>query len=281
MDGDGHDDVLVDAYGNSEGGRDAGAAYLVLGPVTGTLDLALADAKLVGEEAGDWVSGCVGAGDVDGDGHPDLLVGASGNDEGGDRAGAAYLVLGPVSGTVDLSVAHAKLLGEASTNYVGIVSGAGDVDGDGHPDLLVSADSNDEGGTDAGAAYLVLGPVSGTRDLSLADAKLVGEDAYDHAGYSVDGAGDVDGDGHDDLLIGSAVANAAYLVLGPVTGTRVLSLADAKLVGEALGDQAGISVSGAGDVDGDGLDDMLVGANSNDEGGYLAGAAYLLSGGGL
>jgi hypothetical protein len=91
VDADGHDDVLVGAYSNNGGGPDSGAAYLVLGPVTGTLELARADVKLVGEEANDWAGTTVsGAGDVDADGRGDLLIGAAYNDEGG----AAYLIYG-------------------------------------------------------------------------------------------------------------------------------------------------------------------------------------------
>jgi hypothetical protein len=86
------------------------------------------------------------------------------------------------------------------------------------------------------------------RDLSSADAKFVGEAAHEYAGASVSGAGDVNDDGRDDLLIGSwqGAANAAYLMLGPLTGTLDLSGADAKLVGEAADDGAGAAVSGAG-----------------------------------
>ena len=84
------------------------------------------------------------------------------------------------------------------------VSGAGDVDGDGHDDVLVGAPGNYGDGPFGGAGYLVLGPVTGTLDLSLADAKLMGENLRDRAGLSVSAAGDVDGDGHDDLLVGAA-----------------------------------------------------------------------------
>ena len=103
MDGDGLADVLVGAPVNDEGGDDAGAAYLILGLVTGALDLSVADAKLLGERNSDVLAAAhnvAGAGDVDGEGRDDLLVGSS-NDEGGDQAGAAYLVLGPVTGTLD------------------------------------------------------------------------------------------------------------------------------------------------------------------------------------
>jgi hypothetical protein len=279
VDGNGHDDLLVGALGDDEGAFEAGAAYLVLGPVTGTRNLSFADAKLVGEERRDW-AGCSvsGAGDVDRDGHDDLLVGAFQNDEGGSDAGAAYLLLGPLTGTLDLSLADAKLVGESRGEYAGgHVSAAGDVVGDGHDDLLVGTEFNSL----AGRVYLVRGPVAGTLDLSLADAALVAEERYDFLTRGSD-AGDVDGDGHDDLLLGALGndegAGAAYLVLGPVTGTLDLSLADAKLTGERPGDWAGASISGAGDVDGDGHDDLLIGAPYNDEEGSAAGSAYLVLG---
>ncbi len=287
VDGDGRADMLVGAYGNDEGGSAAGAAYLVFGPVTGTLDLSPAAAKLVGEGPdSDYASIVAGAGDVNGDGHDELLVGAP--YEGRSSRGAAYLVLGPVTGTLDLAMAETKFVGEEAGDQAGWVSGAGDVNGDGNDDLLIGAHGNDEGRPDAGAAYLVVGPyASGARDLSSAHAKLVGEESDDLV-WDVSDAGDVDSDGHHDLLIsaqgndeGGPEAGAAYLVLGPVTGTRDLSLADAKLVGEENGDEAGVSVSGAGDVDADGRADILVGALHNGEGGPAAGAAYLLYGGGL
>lgn len=280
--GDGVPDLLIGAPNYESSGSRTGAAHLVLSPVRGDLDLALADATLIGEEADDGAGSAVSAaGDVDGDGYGDLLVGAHGNGGGAEVAGAAYLIAGPVSGEVALATADARLLGANEGDQAGwAVAQAGDANGDAISDLFVGARFNSAGGERAGAAYLVLGPVSGEVELSAADASLFGEQAWSSAGYAVSTAGDADGDGLADLLVGSSEVDgsgAAYLVLSPVSGDLDLAAADAKLVGELAGDTAGTSVATAGDTNGDGLADLLVGAQLNDDGGSSAGSAYLIS----
>jgi hypothetical protein len=228
-------------------------------------------------------------GDVDGDGLGDVLVGAYLSSAGGAQSGIAYLVLGGRSGTIPLASADARLLGEDAADGAGMsVAGAGDVDGDGLADLLVGAFGVDDAGGQSGAAYLVRGAPSGDLDLSLADARLTGESGGDYAGYSVAGAGDVDADGFADVLVGAPSRDdgttdngVAYLVRGPFSGTVPLATADARLVGTAYMDVAGIAVSSAGDTDGDGYADVLVGANRADGGASDAGIVYLLTGGGI
>ena len=281
LNGDGADDILVGAYKHAAGGLEAGAAYLLHGPISGVIDLTDSDAKLVAEASVNFAGHRVaGAGDVDNDGYDDVLVSARLDNDGGSDAGAVYLLYGPASETVNLSDADAKLIGEWSYEFAGSsVSSAGDVNADGYHDILVGAFDTYVG---TGKAYLVHGPVYGDVDLSLAVARFLGEVVEDNVGVSVSTAGDVNSDGYDAILIGEGSggesAGAVYLVHGPISGDVELSSAHAKIVGEAAGDQAGYSVGGGVDVDGDTVDDLIVGAPFETGNGEEAGAAYLILG---
>ncbi len=245
------------------------------GPCT-ALSLFAADAKLKGAPCDNAGTSVAGAGDVNGDGYDDILVGAYEYVHGCDDPGTAYLVHGPVSGVMYLSYAAASFPGEDYFDQAGdVVASAGDVNGDGYDDLLITAPGHDM----VGAVYLIHGPVSGERPLATADAKLTGEAWADLVSSSLSSADDVDGDGLADLLVGAcnhdyngSGAGAVYIVSGSVTGTVSLAAADATLVGSATMDCAGISVASAGDMSGDGLDDVLVGAIGHGDGG----AAYLV-----
>ncbi|MCK5773019.1 MAG: FG-GAP repeat protein [Thermoplasmata archaeon] len=300
VNGDGFDDILIGATGNDDGGTGVGQTYLILGKASGLVmdtDLSNADASFYGENAEDG-SGSPGSGvgDVNGDGYDDILIGAAGNDDGGNIAGKTYLIFGKASGWLmdtNLSNADASFIGENSDDRSGAsVSGVGDVNGDGFDDILIGARGNIEGGDPwAGQTYLILGKASGwatNTDLSNADASFIGEDATDMSGVSVSGAGDVNGDGFDDIIIGARSdeeggdsAGQTYLILGKGSGWNMdtdLSNADASFIGEDAQDECGISVSGAGDVNGDGYDDILIGAYFNNEGGDKAGQIYLILG---
>ena len=290
--GDGRSDLLVGGPWADDGGTLSGTVWLVAGGTTGTLDLAAAHGRIIGESSSDQAgTSAAMLGDTDGDGFDDIGVGAVGDGAGGAGAGAAYVVLGPVSGDVDLGVADLVAVGENAGDQAGYaVAGGGDQNGDGYTDLLVGAPYHDYGAADSGAAYVLLGGAhSGTVDLSAADAKVAGEGGDDGAGWSLANAGDMDGDGDDDVLIGAVLedsaatnAGAAYLMYGPLAPFTGLASADAKLTGERDSDYAGNSIASVGDTDGDGNGDVLLGAPYEDYGvGTRSGSAYLVLGQGL
>ena len=220
--------------------------------------------------------------DLDGDGTDAVVTSSYGYARTDYRAGAVYVVEGPVYGTMSLSAADAILEGESAEDYAGSGLAAADVNGDGNEDLIIGAGGNDEGGSSAGAVYVVHGPVSGVSDLALADAKLVADYPGGWAGDRVLSPGDVDGDGLDDLLIAApfddeagSCAGAVHLVWSPVVGTVSLAHAAAKFLGDGASSDLGRGIGPVGDVDGDGLPDLFVGSEYHDD---SAGAAYLLPG---
>ncbi len=272
----------------------AGAVAIYSGDSSGTVTEEAADAILLGGVE-DGVAGIrMAAEDLNGDGVPDLVASAPTSFFlfDGPGRGQVYVLLGPVSGVLGLEQdADTILRGEDTSSAAGIgLAIPGDLDGDGLPDLLVGAPSCSVGSEyAAGAAYIVPGTTRGEHALAgPGGAKLVGESRGAWAGYSVAGPGDVDGDGQPDLLIGSPFldvdgvgeqAGAAYLVYGPVSGTVGLGEpGQARLTGTVAYGTAGLSVAAAGDMDLDGVPDLLVSAPqvpTTDEG---HGAVYALSG---
>jgi len=194
---------------------------MVRGPVAGTVGLSAADCVLQGPgssyEAGRAVAG---GGDVNGDGYADVLVSSVYDSS---YRGVVWVIDGPMSGTLSLSGADATIQGASSSDYLGYgISNAGDVDGDRKDDILVGAMFGDSTTTDGGTAWLVLGPVTGTVEVSVdAAASFGGAASSDYVGWSVDIVPDTDGDHFADLLIGAygndtwgSNSGAAYLVLG-------------------------------------------------------------------
>ncbi len=232
----------------------------------GFLGLDTVGTLLAGEVGGDRAGQSVAyAGDQDGDGNDDVIVGAFQADA---LAGAAYVLTAPLSAS-SVGDGH-KLSGVTAGDRSAIpVAGGGDFDGDGQPDVLVGAFRV---GGSMGAGYLVQGPIGAGSSLASADVTWTG-DAGDFAGRALGFAGDVDGDGADDVVFGAYGSGRTYLITLLAGGDGDLTAAHAVWSAEAAGDEAGRAVAGAGDFDGDGLSDAIIGARAAD-GGY----AYLVSG---
>ena len=300
FDGDGYEDVLIGApyYGSNN----TGAAYLICGDSSPLESITLSDANFIfeGEEANDYAGWSVSsAGDVNNDGYDEILIGAPYAGIGDN--GAAYLVFGGQgcsgTSTINLTNANVKFTGEQISDLAGYqVAGGGDFNNDGLADMLIGAPKNGVGNN--GAAYLLVGVAdyandSITLNLSKANIKYIGVGNSDEAGTSVAFAGDVNGDGYADLLIGApyldglnkinnAASNigASYLLYGSqyIDGSYYLNVvANATYIGEEANDNAGYSVASAGDFNGDGYSDILIGAKGFGTGDY--GKAYLINGG--
>jgi FG-GAP repeat/Putative Ig domain len=285
---DGRADVVVGApYTGRSGSYGVGSAYVIFGKSsTATVDLAALDKggfRIVGAAAhGNAGSSVGGAADVNGDGRADLVVGAP-NVRNNARigSGSAYVVFGKSSSSpVDLDVPGASGFRIDGDTYSGTgtsVAGAGDVNGDGRGDVVVGAPyAGRNGSFGVGSAYVVFGKSSpASVDLTALDEggfRIEGANALDNAGASVAGSGDVNGDGRADVVVGAPGASnngrvgsgSAYAIFGKASSSAVdlatLGGQGFRVDGGNVYYQTGRSVSGAGDVNGDGRPDIVVGA---------------------
>jgi hypothetical protein len=314
LDGDGAVDLAVCAFGDDDGGTNAGAVYVVfldtILDVKGAQKLSMNHSALSTFYTLDadnrFGHSIASLGDVDADGVLALAVGAFEDDDGGTDAGAVFLLLLDTTGNVTDAQKISALYGDLSTFYT-LVSGdkfgnaiasLGDLDDDNEVDIAVTSYKDKDGSTRAGAVYVLF--LKSDRRVKSAQkiSMLYGGvnvfytlEAEDHFGSSVERLGDVDGDGMVDLAVGTVHdddgrfnAGAVYILFLNADGT----LKDARKISMLYGnfssfyqldtsDILGHSIAALGDIDGDGVMDLAVGAYGDDEGVSGAGAIYVIS----
>ena len=263
VNGDGYPEVIAGAHGyGSFTGRTYIYDYFMKNEIFPELTLTGPSAGIV------FGASVSSAGDVNGDGFPDIIAGAPAYSS---NTGRAYIFFGGISMDNNADII---LTGEAISNlFGGSVSSAGDVNGDGFSDVIVGANAYS---ANTGRTYIYFG---GSVMDNTADVIMTGVSTYDF-GTSVSSAGDVNGDGFSDVIVGADgyfnVRGKAFIYLG---GISMDNVSDVTLLGDSLYSYIGHSVSSAGDVNGDGYSDVIVGNPSSLNSYYGFGEAYIFFGG--
>lgn len=287
INGDGITDIIIGAPEEGTGG----SSYIIFGTTTGFSNINLSTlttnqgfaiySSTAYEQNGYSVSKI---GDINGDGYDDIIIGAYGAQDNTAGYGIGYVIFGKASGfnaiDVDTMTTNQGFSIINSNNLGHSVSGAGDFNKDGYDDFIISAVSTKTGGNGLGTTYLLFGHSGSFSNIDLSKAltsnqgfMITGDPNYYYSGYSVSGAGDVNGDGYDDIVIGApgsiysnpVSTGRSYVIFGG-TNTLTISLANLNanqgfsITGAKAGNRIGISISAAGDVNGDGYDDVIIGA---------------------
>ena len=276
VEGDGVEDLGFGVpYASSPG------MYLALGPVTGDRELATTDVVLSCDP--DTYCGHGGdIGDFTGDGIADVVVGAYLTSAAGPGTGSVYALQGPITGEVDLTTDAVTIDGEEREAYLGrFATVGGDVNGDGLGDVLVAAPwGTGAAGPVSGVVYLISGPAT-IADVGASAARLLGASPAGTLGeHQSMSAGDLDGDGYDDVAVGAVTstggtsAGAVFVVFGPVSGDVDLHAADILVEGADAVEFAGRGLS-VGDVNSDGVGELLIGSPYVSSAASFGGAGYL------
>jgi len=309
---DGFDDIIVGARTADPGGTVRGEVAIIFGKADGfsasinVTDLDGADGfRMAGGTAGDFMGqDAATAGDFNGDGIDDFFIGAARADHSGEDFGAVYLVLGKLGdfpsdlAVLSLNSSTGIRFEGTSNSFTGFnTSHAGDVNGDGISDIVIGAMNASPAGNSSGSAYVVFGSETvSSAAVSLGDLdgsngfQINGKVEFDRVGGGVGGGGDINGDGISDVVIGAIASSAggtgaAHVIFGRADGFDArLDYDDLdgedgfSIAGTADGDQMGTEISTEGDFNGDGINDLLVTARTNDTAGHNAGAAYIIFG---
>jgi cysteine-rich repeat protein len=305
LDGDGVVDLAVGAIADDDGGTDRGAVWILFLNTNGSVKTSAKISDTTGNFGGALSNGdnfgrSVGrVGDIDGNGSIEVAVGAAGDDDGGTDRGAVWLLSLGTNGAVQsqskLSSAGGILGGLLSDfdAFGTSVTGIGDTDGDGIPDLAAGAPGDDDGGAERGAFYVIELNADGTAKLVQKVSDTAGNflgtlDNSDQFGSAVASVRDLDGDGVNDLAVGSPGDDdgginrgAVFMLLMNSNGTVKTHRKISSLLGGftgplANGDNFGVSAVSPRDLNGDGVADLVVGADRTDDGGAMRGAVWVL-----
>lgn len=305
LDGDGTGDLLVGAVFDDDGGADRGAVHVLFLNTNGTVKAEQKISDTVGGflapllDTNEFGASLAGGTDLDADSVPDILVGSYQDDDGGTGRGAVYVLFMNTNGTVKAEQKISDLAGNFTSTLVDgdffgfAVAFLGDLDGDGVTDAAVGATSDDGGGSNRGAVYILFlnsnGTVKAEQKISSTTGNLTAVlDDDDEFGRAVAGPGDLNGDLIPDLIVGvpgdddgGTGRGAVYVLFLNADGTVKAEQKISNTAGSFGGildndDIFGSSIACPGDLNGDRVPDIVVGANQDDDGGNNRGAAYVL-----